>query len=719
MSTEVERLAARIVGLERSVQTLSIAPRLAYSSIEDGAVNGYDREGNLQIVVGKQWDGSQMASSVGGPVPPDPAGLTVVPVVGGLLVRWDGIFYQDAVVPMDFSRCEIHVSTVPGFTPQFATTLKGTFETPRGGEVFIALPYAVHEVTLVARALSGKVCPMANLVRAQGIPLKVRDTDLDFDISELGKGTRIFSGPDDPGTLYDDVQIGEFWLKAPDNIWQRWDGTSWVEVQDAGIAEALTTANAAAEKANQASSDALAALDAAQDAGITTYKQDTTPSDADIVVGSFWIDTAHGNLLKRWSGTAWDPVQDQAVITAINSAATAQATADGKVRTFIQDATPAPTPPMGAGDVGDLWILPGSGNLMRSWDGTQWVSRQIGNAAVAPNSLVASNVIATGSITASLLTTDMVLSTRIVGGALGGRRVEIKSAGIFAYDALSNLTFSATGDGTYIKGQIQATTFTSYGASPSGTYYGRYIEIGSAGANELNNDEIRLWNGSTARASVRNPNSNPGRLRFSTISASGVDGQIDFDPTWGVMTPRVMFGPVTSVASPYIEPGPNLYVHANRNGASVYNYSLEMGTIESSGHGWVASPAVGLAMLAGTPQVNVRYGNNSDYADLKARNIYYTTLNPVSALRYKTDVVPLSLDGLSVVRSVEPHLWRWLDEAGERTEHDGLGFIVEHLRDAAPHITRGQDDTYDLTALIATLWTAVRQLDRELVGLRR
>ena len=52
---------------------------------------------------------------------------------------------------------------------------------------------------------------------------------------------------------------------------------------------------------------------------------------------------------------------------AITAAATAQATADGKVTTYFQDTTPT------AEAAGDLWIDTDDGNKLHRWDGTQWL----------------------------------------------------------------------------------------------------------------------------------------------------------------------------------------------------------------------------------------------------------------------------------------------------------------------------------------------------------
>ena len=148
---------------------------------------------------------------------------------------------------------------------------------------------------------------------------------------------------------------------------------------------------------------------------ITTFRQASAPTTG-MVTGDFWID-ADDNVIYRYEG-AWVKSQDIAINTAITNAATAQATADGKMRIFAQASPPAG---LVAGDVGDLWIDTDDDNVSYTWallTGTTygWQKRQLGNGAIVPNSLIASNVIATGTVTASLLEALLVLTNEIIAG---------------------------------------------------------------------------------------------------------------------------------------------------------------------------------------------------------------------------------------------------------------------------------------------------------------
>ena len=128
--TSIRELAARLHKLERGVRNISNQPQLAYSSIEDGAIAEYEDDTLVQVI-GTQHDGTHTTASMNGPVPPVPTAPTVLPVGGGATVRWHGTFVDDALVPMDFSRVEIHAYDTSG-TLLSMDTLYQTIETPQG-----------------------------------------------------------------------------------------------------------------------------------------------------------------------------------------------------------------------------------------------------------------------------------------------------------------------------------------------------------------------------------------------------------------------------------------------------------------------------------------------------------------------------------------------------------------------------------------------------------
>lgn len=111
---------------------------------------------------------------------------------------------------------------------------------------------------------------------------------------------------------------------------------------------------------------AITDAEAVLDGKITSFYQATTPTADGI--GDIWFDTDDGNKMYRWNGVSWAVAQDTEITTAITAASDAQATADGKVKTFFQ--TSAPT----AEAIGDLWMDSDDKNKMYRWSGSAWVS---------------------------------------------------------------------------------------------------------------------------------------------------------------------------------------------------------------------------------------------------------------------------------------------------------------------------------------------------------
>ena len=95
-----------------------------------------------------------------------------------------------------------------------------------------------------------------------------------------------------------------------------------------------------------------------------TFAQDAVPTS--LAIGDFWVDTNDENKLYRAASAGADQItagewvlyRDTGIATAIQDAADAQSTADGKIITFAQDGVPTST------DIGDLWIDTNDGNKL-------------------------------------------------------------------------------------------------------------------------------------------------------------------------------------------------------------------------------------------------------------------------------------------------------------------------------------------------------------------
>jgi hypothetical protein len=493
VTTEYQRLAAELDRLKRRVDAAQRS-RLGNSSLENASVPSYDETGQLQSIWGRQFDGAHGIATVAGPTPPTPGGIEVEVGPGHLLVDWAGewdpeqVYNADTgvwtpvVAPSDFSRVEIHVSTDANMTGLLRETLKTTIPTPRGQTVRIELDYdAVVYVRAVTRSTSGKPSVASPLMGPFTVP-RLTAEDIAIDLNEIG-GNKIHRGLAAPGGPH---KTGDLWLQTPSNVAHRWEGDpgAWVVSRDQGIVQALQDAFDANAKAVQAGTDALAARDIAviktttfaqdnappttgrtagdvwidtndgnrryiwngswtasnlgatgisatarQLGAITTFRQPAAPTTG-MIVGDFWVDSDDGNKVYIRTASAWELSRDPDINAAITNAATAQATADGKMRIFPQADEPTG---LVATDVGDLWIETDNANRTYTWTGTVWEPRLIGNNAIQPQSLVASDVVATGTITAALLESYLVIATVIIAGDQAGEHTRIDSSGVTNY----------------------------------------------------------------------------------------------------------------------------------------------------------------------------------------------------------------------------------------------------------------------------------------------
>ncbi|MCX4749243.1 hypothetical protein OG455_27685 [Kitasatospora sp. NBC_01287] len=168
MPNPLDQLAQRIADLEDSLPELSRSSRLAYSSVDDGALT-VTAGGTVRAVIGQQPDGTTAVNVINGPTPPVPSPPVVTPALGGVLAVWDGTFAGGSPAPLDLGRIEVHASPTAGFTPGQAT-LVTTVESPQGGSVLVPTGQPVW-VLLMARSTSGRASAPSGA--AQAGPAKV------------------------------------------------------------------------------------------------------------------------------------------------------------------------------------------------------------------------------------------------------------------------------------------------------------------------------------------------------------------------------------------------------------------------------------------------------------------------------------------------------------------------------------------------------------------
>lgn len=454
--TSTQEIGRILVSLQKQINALG-SPQLANSSITDSSINEYQAQiaedgavVNEQLVStwGRQYDGTHGIVALAGPTPPTPDPGTATPVPTGLLASWGGTWAttpedflagRPTVAPMDFTQVEVHASTTADFTGMLFTTKRGEITSARGGEVFIpAGPDVPVYVRLVARTTSGKAS-LASEVSGPFYAGKVAAEQVDIDLSSIG-GNQIFWGVDTPVT----DKIGDLWLKKPDNAAYRYQGDpdGWVLVRDQGIVEALQEAADAADAASQAAEDALAAYvlgeqaEEAAGAALTVANTAKTTADGKATIyyqtsmpstgrtNDLWIDSDDSNKTYRYNGTTYVLADDQRIGTTITDLSNLTGTVATKITVFAQISAPSTT----GRTTGDIWIDTDDGNRQYTWAGS-WTSRQIGSGAVAPNSLIAKDVVATGSVTAALFEAVMVLATTIIAGNPNGNHARMTASG--------------------------------------------------------------------------------------------------------------------------------------------------------------------------------------------------------------------------------------------------------------------------------------------------
>jgi hypothetical protein len=197
--------------------------------------------------------------------------------------------------------------------------------------------------------------------------------------------------------------VGDLWLDSDDGFrMYRWSGSAWLDVRDAGISAALSTA---------------AAAQATADGKIDSYWQASAPGSAS--EGDLWFDTDDGNKQYRWTSGAWVAADDTRIGTAISAASTAQATADGKVVTFVQASAPT------AEGVGDIWIESDNGNKLYRWSGSSWDAFTLGQAAISTAG------VATGNLADHSVTSGAIEDSSTVVGSSGSPGASVRVATVW------------------------------------------------------------------------------------------------------------------------------------------------------------------------------------------------------------------------------------------------------------------------------------------------
>lgn len=273
---DARALAARIKRLEDAMRGQTRSVQLGYSSLDNSALLVIDGDGVDRATLGLLPDGSVGMLTTNGPPPPQPNPPTLHAVVTALAVTWDGTWADPtAATPLDLARVEVHVGPDAAFAPGPAT-LAGQIERPDGGTVMV--PAAAGATTWV------KLLP----VNTSGVPGPWSDAAQEVAQAGGGTGSTTWYTGLTPTT----AREGDTWVDTTNgNRSYYYDGTTWVEITDQRVIDALVAAGTA---------------QATADSKIRTFAQPDPPSGMQPSDdGDVWYETDNGNAQYRWSGTAW------------------------------------------------------------------------------------------------------------------------------------------------------------------------------------------------------------------------------------------------------------------------------------------------------------------------------------------------------------------------------------------------------------------------------
>lgn len=303
--------------------------------------------------------------------------------------------------------------------------------------------------------------------------------------------------PTDPDSLGRDLVKGDTWFDTDDNNKPYvWDGDSWEDIAGAWWDAALidiAAAQAAAEAAANAAEDAM-------DFAVTNtkaYRQTAAPTNPDsngrtLVVADQWFDTDDNSRMYSWNGSTWVDLdwatetyaasQAAAAQTAAIAAAAADATtkasaaqaaaisaaaadattkaaaaqaaatavANTKVFVFRQGTTPTSLA------AGDLWYDTANDNrIYRAFaagvntiGSSAWVLTQIGQTAIADDSItsakIVANTIQTGDLVATAIDGMTVTGATLQTIVTAARGIKLNSTGLTAYNGSGTPTLTIT-----------------------------------------------------------------------------------------------------------------------------------------------------------------------------------------------------------------------------------------------------------------------------------
>lgn len=259
---------------------------------------------------------------------------------------------------------------------------------------------------------------------------------------------------------------GDLWVDAGHgNVLKQFDGSNWNSVQDTAIAAAQSAASAASAAASAAQTTA--------NGRNTIFRQGTAPTAH--AAGDVWFDTANGNRVSVWTGTAWQ-------LSQFGNAAVANLDAGS-----ITTGTLAAARIAAASITGDKLV---AGTIT----GDRLVAGTITGDLIAANAIVA-GMIATGALDAYQIDaaslSAVTMSGHVIGSTVSGSDflVDSDAGRVLVYQQAANVVTSDSTPGTSgntwtVPAGVTSLKIEGWGSGASGCNSASNTAAGAGGGGE-------------------------------------------------------------------------------------------------------------------------------------------------------------------------------------------------------------------------------------------
>jgi hypothetical protein len=437
---------------------------------------------------------------------------------------------------------------------------------------------------------------------------------------------------------------------------------------------AQTVSAQALTAANLANTQATTAIALAGTKNTVFYSGTAPTANA---VNDQWINTADGNKLYIWNGTAWISVQDTAIAAAQSASVAAQSTANGKNAIYRQGTTPT-TPYVGTTFiVGDIWFNTALDNAVSYWTGAAWSATSLGNNAL---SSISASKITAGTIDASIITVSNINAGNISTGTLAAARIATGSLNASVITS-GTITASQIATGTITATQIATGTITATQISSS------YIYAGTINATQI------TANSGTFTGGISAASGNIAGWTISSTQLSSGGGASYLDSAGNILLSGT-FSAVGSVTAGSL---------TSNNQLVVTGTSTLSGTTNATGN------------RTGTSSTANGYFNSTSG---------YFTYSTASSERYKNSIVDLQTVAdfaPSKILELRPRAFKYnndyLQENDQRYGKMLPGFISEEIAEILPiavDIQDGKIETWNERMLIPGIVALLQEQESRL-----